>query len=175
MSQRPGSSRPDADITSKDSTNNSASQSSRTLPPINDSSFAKALRPAGFPPQHAPNFSPVLQNESRPRRSGIQDLLNETASNDNINASRCRSADQLDNPPSTNTTVPNMPASLIFQSQGNDLLPSITRPSASPYPWVADQNGRRILTPRIPSSGRGGPLPRPIDLPGGTAQQPCRS
>ncbi len=160
MSQRPGSSRLDADITSKDSTNNSASQSSRTLPSINDSSFAKAPRPAGFSPQHAANFPPVLQNKSHPRLSRIHNLLN-----GNVNASQCPSADQLDNPVSTKTTLPNLPASLRFQSQSTSLLPSITRPSASPYPRGADQIGRRILTPRVPSAGKGGPLPRPIELP----------
>lgn len=166
MSQRPGSSRLDADVTSKDSTNNSASQNSRTLPSINDSSFAKAPRPAGFSPQHSPKYPPVLQNKSHPRLSRIQDLLNGTASNDNINASHCPSADQLENPVSKNTTRPNLPASLRIQSQSTSLLPSITRPSASPCPRGADQNGRRILTPRVPFSGKGGPLPRPIELPG---------
>jgi len=173
MSQRSGSSRPTSGVTSKDSVNNSASQCSRTLPPINDSSYAESPRLAGSVSrslQHAPKPSSEVQNGARSRPSGplgMQNLLNPTAGDDNTNTSRRRSADQLNHPHSTNTTAPNLPASLVSKNRGNTLLPSIT-PPASAYPVLPGQNGRRILTPRTPSSIISGPLPGTIGLPSGT-------
>ena len=135
-----------------------------TFPQINDVSVAKAPRPARSSPQHAPNLSSVLQNDSRSVPLKLKDHMS-TSADDNIKTS---AVGQLDKPPSTHTTVPNLPASPVFQGQGNVLIPSITRLSPSPYPSVAGQNSRRILIPRSPSSAREGPPPRPIDFSSGT-------
>lgn len=173
MSQRSGSSRPNVGVTSKDTINNSASQYSRTLPPLNDSNYAEAPRPAvSVPPspQHALKLSSELQNGARPRPSGplgMQNLLNPTAGDDNTNTSRRRSDDQFDHPSNTTTTAPNLPAWLVSKTQGNTLLPSFT-PPVSAYPVLPGQSGRRILTPRTPSSTMNGPLPGAIGIPSGT-------
>ena len=173
MSQRLGSSRPKPGLTQNDSINSSAAQNLRTLPPINDVSFAEAPRSVDFgpsPPQHVPSPSPELQTGARSRPSGplgMQNLLNPTAQEDNTNTSRRRSADQLDTRPGTNVTTPNLPAPLVSQNQGNNLLPSISQAPASAYPVLPSQNGRRVLTPRTPSSGTYGVLPGSMSVPSG--------
>lgn len=173
MSQRSGSSRPSVGVTSNDSINNSASQYSRTLPPLNEPIYAEAPQSAGFvarSPQHSPTSSSELQNGARPRPSGplgMQNLLNPTAGDDNTNTSRRRLADLLDHPSGTDTTAPNLSTPSVPTNQGNTLSPSIP-PPASAYPVLPGQIGRRILTPRTSSSALNGPLPGTIGIPSGT-------
>lgn len=173
MSQGPGSSRLNVSVTSKDSSNNPTSQYSRTLPPLNESGYAEAPQSAGsvaLSPQHALKTASELQNRARPRPSGplgMQNLLNPTAGDDSTNKSRRRIAEQFDHPSSTETAAPNSSAPSTSTNQGNTLLPSIA-PPASAYPVLPGQNGRRILTPRTPSSVLSGPLPSTIGIPSGT-------
>lgn len=172
MSQRSGSSRPSDGLTSNDSINHSASQYTRTLPPLNESIFAESPQSVGSvarSPQHAPNSSSELQNGARLRPSGplgMLNLLNPTAGDHNTNASRSRLAGQLDHPSGTATTASNLSAPSVPTNQGNTLLPSIT-PPASAYPVLPGQNGRRVLTPGTPSSALNGPLPGTIGIASG--------
>ena len=150
MSQRPGSSRPNADSARSD-----VNKAPR-LPPVTQS--LQKQRPAGerSSPQHALSPSMEASNgvSSRPPGpSGMQNLLNPTARESDADQSRLRSAESFTDTPTQGSSAPQLPEPPRPQSQGSTVLPSITPPSNTAYPALSIQNGRRILTPRPPSSG----------------------
>ena len=172
MSQRSGSSRPNPSTPEKPLMNGSAESSSRTLPPINSSSLAEATLTASHGSQSPPRMPTQILEPQKglfPRPTGpagMQNLLNPTAREENITTGQRGSAEQFDNPPRRSPATANIPPP-VSQSRSNVTLPSITPPQGSAHPALPGTNGRRVLTPRTPSSTLKGPVPTTISLPGG--------
>lgn len=164
MSQRPGSSRP-----SSDSTRTDVNQKPR-LPPVTQTLQKQRAAGDGASPQDARSTSsesPSGVSSRPPGPSGMQNLLNPTAQENNAGQGRLRSADQFMDSPTKSLSTSQLPEPFLPQSQGNTVLPSITPPSSTVYPAVPVQNGRRILTPHPPSSGMYGGKPAASGLPTG--------
>ena len=164
MSQRPGSSRP-----SSDSTRTDVNDKPR-LPPVPQN--LQKQRSAGDEAslQHARSITSGSPNgvSSRPSGpSGMQNLLNPTARENDAGQDHLRSTDQFMDSPAKSLSTSQLPEPSLPQSQGNTVLPSITPPSSTVYPAIPVQNGRRILTPRPPSSGMYGGKPAAAGLPSG--------
>ena len=129
----------------------------RTLPPIHDDRLQNVPRSAGFTPatsQKASTSQPSgLSNTSNSRSAGpvgMQNLLNPSGQNVSPAISQRRSADHLDQMP-TSASTPQLLPSRLSQSPNNHQLPSITPPSDGSYTSLVGQPPRRLLTARTAS------------------------
>ncbi|KAL8934865.1 MAG: hypothetical protein Q9211_005005 [Gyalolechia sp. 1 TL-2023] len=135
MSQGPSSSGPLLSQNDSDSNHKRLPPlESRTLPPINDGSMARASDLGEWPALSArptPVQSPAVQKSSR--SLGMQNILNPASKDSSGDPSRRRKADQAGLPSPATTAASRAPSTSMTPSPGTVSLPSITPPSMTTY------------------------------------------